>query len=1159
MRVFPKFTRRMLLKSGSMSLIGLTLRDSVNPFPPDDVDKRHSHFVNPPDEARPWVYWYFMDGHLAPEGMAADLEAMKGAGIGGGIYLEVGIGIPPGPVRFMSEQWQQTIADAFGRADELGLEIALAAGAGWCGAGGPWVKPEESMQFLVTSETRVQGPGKFSGQLPIPKPRTPFFGEETLTPELRAIWEGFYIDSCVLAFPAPQGHAETADLAEKALYMRGSYSSQILGPNSTVPWVRPFLPSRAAYPQVAVRECVTQTRVQNLTSQMGKDGQLEWDIPEGDWILLRAGRRITAQTTRPAPIPGLGFETDKFSRAAVDNHFEAYCAKLLKRIGTRRHKASGLTTLHYDSWEMSSQNWTPDFPAQFKARRGYDLMPYLPTLAGYVVRDRATTERFLWDFRQTAQELVIENQAERLRELAQKHGLSFSLEPYDLDPCSDLELGRVADVPMAEFWSHFGEINSDWSVAESTSVGHTNGRAIIGAEAFTAEFPERWLQHPASMKNQGDWAFCAGINRIVFHRFQSQSGTDRSPGMTMGPDGGYGVHWDRTQTWWDMAHGYHRYVTRCSAMLRRGLFVADVLYLAAEGAPHVFLPPPSVFLPGEFPDRRGYNFDGCSPETLMARASVADGDVVFPDGMRYRLLVLPQVETMTPRLLKKVTELVEAGATVVGMPPTASPSLSDYPRCDAEVQELGARLWAGRHEGQAGSVGRGTVLHDSSAFRWAQENPLAQARWIWAAGSNEPGDNKGTRTFTRTFRVEGATYVEIAEVLITASPSYEVAVNGMRLGAGHVADQARRFDVTSLLVDGENEIRVTVDGSKDAGSLPFGMIAAVTHSGASGPSSSMVTDRSWQVTAGEDAAVEQAVEHGGFDAAPWKLTPASLQQASLYPPYRVTVRVLVGRGIEPDFVGEGVRAIHRRDGDEDLYFIANREDRENAVTCAFRVTGKQPEWWDPLTGERRALGDFAERNGRTFVPARLGPHESGFIVFRNDKASAVTKENFPAFTPVQTIEGAWDVSFDPRWGGPATARFDRLEDWTSRSESSIRYYSGKATYRISFQCGPAGTGRALFLSLWSVHNIASVRLNGRDLGVAWCAPWRVSLPADVLKTSENELEITVANLWQNRLIRDSGLAEEERLTWIPGKYPFQPGDPLRTSGLLGPVRIEARG
>jgi len=1157
MRLFPKFTRRMLLKSGSLGLIGLGLRDSLLAFAEDSVDANHAHFVNPPDEARPWVYWYFMDGHLAPEGMTADLEAMKRAGIGGGVYLEVGIGIPPGPVRFMSEEWQQTVANAFARADELGLEIALAAGAGWCGAGGPWVKPEESMQFLVTSETRVHGPGKFKGRLPRPKPRTPFFGEETLTPELRAKWEDFYIDSCVLAFPAPEGHAETADLAEKALYMRGSYSSQILGPYSTVPWVRPFLPNRAVYPEISARECVTQTRVQELTNQMGADGHLEWEIPEGDWIVLRAGRRITAQTTRPAPVPGLGFETDKFSRAAVDHHFDAYFAKVLERIGARRHKTTGLTTLHYDSWEMSSQNWTPDFPAQFKKRCGYDLMPYLPTLAGYVVRDRATTERFLWDFRQTAQELVIENQAERLRELAHQHGLNFSLEPYDLDPCSDLELGRVADVPMAEFWSHFGEINTDWSVVESTSVGHTNGQTIIAAEAFTAEFPERWLQHPASMKSQGDWAFCAGINRIVFHRFQSQSGTDRSPGMTMGPDGGYGVHWDRTQTWWDMAHEYHRYVTRCSAMLRRGLFVADVLYLAAEGAPHVFLPPPSVFLPGEFSDRRGYNFDGCSPETLMTRASVADGEIVFPDGMRYRLLVLPQVETMTPRLMKKVAELVEAGATVIGMPPKASPSLSDYPLCDAEVQALSKKLWAGKREGEASTVGHGTVIHDVSAYRWAQENPLAQARWIWASGSNEPGDNNGKQTFSRTFRVDGAHYLDTAEVLVTASPSYEVSVNGMRLGAGHVSDQVRRFDVTSLLVDGENEIRVLVDGGKHAGSMPFGVIAAVAHSGASGPPVIVATDVSWQVT--KDAGREHAVEHGGFDAVPWKLTPASLQQASLYPAYRVTARVLAGRGIAPDFEGEGVRAIHRRDGDEDLYFIANREDRENVVNCAFRVSGKQPEWWDPLTGERRALRDFKERNGRTFVPARLAPHESGFVVFRKGKESPAAKENFPAFTPVQTIEGAWDVSFDARWGGPANVRFDRLEDWTSRSEPGIRYYSGKAVYRIGFDTGNAGTDRAMFLSLGRVHNIASVRLNGRDLGVAWCAPWRVSLPKNVLKARGNELEITVANLWLNRLIRDSGLQEKERLTWIPGKYPFKPDDPLQPSGLLGPVRIEARG
>ena len=148
MGLFPKFTRRTLLKSGSLSILGFSLRDSLPALAAGTSDAEYAAFLNPPDTARPWVYWYFMDGHLTPEGMRADLEALKAAGIGGGVFLEVNIGIPSGPVQFMSEPWRQMVADAFGHADALGLEMALGAGAGWCGAGGPWIKPEESMQFL---------------------------------------------------------------------------------------------------------------------------------------------------------------------------------------------------------------------------------------------------------------------------------------------------------------------------------------------------------------------------------------------------------------------------------------------------------------------------------------------------------------------------------------------------------------------------------------------------------------------------------------------------------------------------------------------------------------------------------------------------------------------------------------------------------------------------------------------------------------------------------------------------------------------------------------------------------------------------------------------------------------------------------------------------
>ena len=182
----------------------------------------------------------------------------------------------------------------------------------------------------------------------------------------------------------------------------------------------------------------------------------------------------------------------------------------------------------------------------------------------------------------------------------------------------------------------------------------------------------------------------AGINRIVFHRYQGQSGLQGlKPGMTMGP---YGVHWEHTQTWWDMVPAFHLYLSRAQHLLRQGLPVADVCFLTAEGAPHVFLPPASA-LRSDPPDRTGYNFDGCAPETLRASATVADGRIAFPDGMSYRVLVLPERETMTPALLRKVRELVEAGATVIGPKPRKSPSLSGYPECDAEVKRLADELW----------------------------------------------------------------------------------------------------------------------------------------------------------------------------------------------------------------------------------------------------------------------------------------------------------------------------------------------------------------------------------------------------------------------------------------------------------------------------------
>lgn len=639
-------------------------------------------FRDPPASARPWVYWFFMDGNLSREGITADLEAMKEAGIGGVILMEVDVGVPRGPVRFMSEPWRAMFKHAVTEAERLGLQITLNAGPGWTGSGGPWVKPEQSMQHVVASETKVTGGHRFDGLLPQPQPRPPFFGP--VPAELEPLRTGFYRDIAVLAFPTPESDYRVADLDDKALFVRAPYSSQ--------PGVKPYLPAWAEYPDVSPLATIPRSDIFDLTDRLDPNGRLTWDVPGGDWTILRFGRTTTGANTRPAPQPGLGFESDKFDPAALDAHFDAFVGTLLREIGPRPNdRTTGWTMLHIDSWEMGSQNWSGRFREEFQRRRGYDPLPYLPVTTGRVVDNLETSERFLWDLRQTAQELVIENHAEHLKALGRRHGFGLSVEPYDMNPCADLSLGGVADVPMCEFWAKGYGFDTVYSCIEATSIAHTLGRPIVAAESFTSDDNEAWRLYPGAMKRQADWAFCMGINRLVFHRYAHQPWPDRRPGMTMGP---YGVHYERTQTWWPMVGAWHRYLARCQAVLQRGKTVADILYLAAEGAPHVFRPPVSALHgPKPLVDRGGYNFDGCAPETLLAGATVKDKQLVLPGGATYRVLVLPQMETMTPALLRKVRDLVNAGATVIGLRPRKSPSLGNYPQCDRDVQQLATELW----------------------------------------------------------------------------------------------------------------------------------------------------------------------------------------------------------------------------------------------------------------------------------------------------------------------------------------------------------------------------------------------------------------------------------------------------------------------------------
>lgn len=1105
-------------------LVGFAIGDG---WPAEAADLERG-FAQPPHSAKPWVYYFIMDGNLSRPGITADLQAMKRVGIGGLLIMEVDVGVPRGPVEFMSPQWRQMFKHLNQQADRLGLDVTINASGGWTGSGGPWIKPQQSMQKLVASQTDLTGPQDYHAVPPQP---------ETVA--------GFYRDVAVLAFPTPEDAHQITRIAEKAVYHRGHFSSESE--------VITHIPMQAAYPSLKPQQVVPRKQIVDLSDRLDAEGRLRWRVPQGNWTVLRFGHTSTGTNTRPAPKPGLGLECDKFDTAALDAHFENYLGKLLADIGPLTGKS--LVATHIDSWEMQAQNWTARFPQEFSRRRGYDPMPYLPVMTGRVVEGLQVSERFLWDLRRTILELICENYSGHLAGLAHRHGLRLSIEPNDGTPCDDMTYGARADVPMCEFWSH--GFNTWYSVVEASSIAHVYGKRVVQAEAFTAAPGRSWLQYPESLKALADVAYCEGVNRFVIHRYAHQPWPDRWPGMTMGP---YGVHCERTQTWWEQSTGWFEYMARCQFLLQQGLFVADFCYLTPEASPQVFHPLASP-VPGNPAGRFGHNFDGCTPQALLTRMRVEDGRLVLPDGMSYRMLVLPKVPAMTPQILRKIKELVDAGATVVvGPRPVYSPSLSDYPRCDYQVKQLADELWgqvAPTEDLAERSYGKGRVIRVRSATDTAHPMTLSwdNAHWIWhGEGNPAVAAPVGSRYFHRIFNVPPQRSIASAKVLMTADNSFELLVNGKRAGRGDSFQVAYVLDVAPLLKPGRNVLAVTADNGADSPN-PAGLIGSLKIRYDDGTELALATDKNWETRKTIDADWQPAMALGPMGMGPWGHIGQPVPKPDVYFDANVISQVFSRLDVPPDFESDvPLRFIHRRDGGTDLYFLANGQQRPVKADCTFRVCGKMPEIWDPVMGKRRPASAFRQHNGRTTLPLEFEPGGSLFVIFRNPtNVAQADGRNFPEFKTVAGIDGPWIVKFDPKWGGPESVVFDQLTDWTERPQEGVRHYSGTATYERTFSL-PAAGNRRLHLDLGKVKVMARVELNGRDLGVLWKTPFRVDV-TQAVRPGENTLKIHVVNLWPNRLIGDSSLPPEDRYTWTTVN-PYTTRSSLQESGLLGPVTVQ---
>ena len=474
---------------------------------------------------------------------------------------------------------------------------------------------------------------------------------------------------------------------------------------------------------VAQDQIINPNQILDLTEYLNLDGTLDYTLPEGNWTILRLGHTSNGNEIHPAADHNKGLETDKMSVEALHFHMEqGVVKKTLERMGPLTGKV--LAEMNIDSWEAGCQTWTAKFPEEFQERRGYNMRKWLPSLTGRFVGSVDQTERFLWDYRRTIGDLIAFNFYGAFREYIKPYGLKLSAEAPGIGipiQCDQIQVQGQMDIPQGEFW--LGPKKDprfpQWpggqdNTKEAAVAAHVYGKEIVSCEAFTSfGHHDGFTQHPYSLKPVGDRQFCKGMNEIVFHCYAHQP-DDREPGMTLGQ---FGVHMQRSVTWWDQAHDWITYLRRCQFMLRQGRFFADVCYYYGEDVPGSAW----YFAPGALNPRtrmlpvlpEGYDYDVCNRE-ILDMMTVEDGMVALPSGMRYAYFVLPDHARYTPEALEKVYELVMAGATVIGPRPSRSPSLNNFPSADQKIQELAAKIWPeGSGPGER-QVGKGRVITGKS-------------------------------------------------------------------------------------------------------------------------------------------------------------------------------------------------------------------------------------------------------------------------------------------------------------------------------------------------------------------------------------------------------------------------------------------------------------
>ena len=1109
-----------------------------------EIHKKENTLFEPTIESsRPWVYWYWMQSAYSKPGITADLEAMKQAGIGGAYLMTIkGPANPPlmnPPVLQLSPEFWNLVHWALTEADRLGVKIAFHPADGFAVAGGPWITPEMSMQKVVWADTFVNGGAKIQMQLPIPnhykdhykdiatfaipikqryitsnqnRPKitstlanfdASFLSDSNKEDQFRLKekgWIQYEFDQPFLCksiqvetkgnnFQAHRLIVEVSDdgknfkslgrlttprqgwqdtdafythsiVPTKAKYFRFVYNPEDTEPGaedldaakwnqglkvakiylSNEPLIDNYqgksgsvwrLSPQTSEEQIGKSDCVDQSKMINISKFVDANGKLSWLSPKGKWRIIRMGYTSTGHENATAGA-GRGLEVDKFNADAVRFQLDHWFGEMLRTAGPEL-ASKVVKILHMDSWECGSQNWSPVFQAEFKNRRGYDIVNYLPVMAGIPINDIATSEKVLYDVRKTISELIVDNFFGTLADEAKKAGVKFSSENVAPTMMSDGLLHfKHIDYPSGEFWLKSPTHDKPNDMLDAISGGHIYGKDIIQAEAFT-ELKMDWDEHPGNLKTLADRNYALGINRFFYHVFVHNPWTDRKPGMTLD---GVGSYFQRDQTWWKPGKAWVDYCQRVQFQLQKGKPVIDLAVFIGEDFPSrsvlpdrlvPFIPnvfgkerlqseairlknegQPSIKIPKEVTSTKnstdlsqwvnamnGYQYDSFNADVLLNNAKVEKGKVVFSNSIEYGALLFPGSHKMAPNKMislavaQKILELVKQGATVfVDEKPNLQPGIQS---------EIDQKKW---------------------------QNVIDE---IW--------NNSNTSTW--------------------------------KIGNGTVIK------------------------------LPY---------------------------LGNDFA-SIGIEQDVFFP---KLNRAD---------------------------SETIAWTHRKSETEDIYFLSNQKEQKREFEASFRITGKIPQWYNPVTDKTTALANWKIENERTIVTISLAENESGFVIFK-EKTTAILAKGYQKgieFDSVQTLDENWELQFDPAFFGPKEiVKTDKLFDWSTSKNDSIKYYSGTVIYTKEL-IWKGKTNEKIWLDLGTIANIAEITINGKDCGTLWTFPYKTDI-SEALKKGKNTIVIKITNTWANRLIGDQKLPQEEKLTWTTAPFRLE-GNPLLKSGLLGPVTI----